>query len=83
MKGIILARCWPRQSYGGTKQTEHIYGTARANISTVRKDGVNMRCEVVTTQVFTVLGLLVGLGIIIEKPKGSLEAYTYISNFPL
>ena len=65
-----MARCWPRQSYGGTKQTSQIYGTTRANISMVRKDGVNMRCEVVTTQVFTVLGLLVGLGIIIEKTKG-------------
>ena len=38
-----------------------MYGTTRANISTVTNEGVKIRCKAVTTQVLTVLVLIVEL----------------------
>ena len=49
-----------------------------AKMSTVMNEGVNMSFKAVTTQVFTVLELLVELSKTIEKPKISLDAYPYI-----
>ena len=43
-------------------------------MSTVMNEGVKICCKSVTTQVFTVVGLLVELCTAIAKPKGSLEA---------
>ena len=42
-------------------------------------EGVDIRCKTFTTQVFTVLGLLVEFGTVIEKSQGYLTASTYIS----
>ena len=41
-------------------------------------EGVEIHCTAVTTQVFTLIGLLVELGKAIAKSKGSLEAYPSI-----
>ena len=48
----------------------------RAKISTVMKKVVEINFKAVTTRVFTVL--LVKLGTVIQKPKGSIDAYTSI-----
>ena len=45
-------------------------------MSTVMKKVVEINFKAVTTQVFTVL--LVKLGTVIQKPKGSIDAYTSI-----
>ena len=47
-------------------------------MSTLMNEGVDIRCKLVTTQVFTVVGLLVELGKAIAKPKCSIEAYPSI-----
>ena len=47
-------------------------------MSTVINKRVKIHCKAVTTQVFTLVGLLVELGTAIEKSKGSLEAYSSI-----
>ena len=57
---------------------EEIYGTTRANMSTVMNEEVRICCKSVTAQVFTLVGLLVELSIVIKKSNGSLEASPYI-----
>ena len=41
-------------------------------MSTVMNEGAEIHCKAVTTQVFTVVGLLIELGTAIVKSKGSL-----------
>ena len=60
--------------YGGTKQIENKYGTTRAKMSMVMNEGVKIHCRSITTQVFTVVGLLVEIDKSIEKSKGRPEA---------
>ena len=74
IKGVIAENCWPRQlSFLLIKKSNRKkYGTARANMSTVMNEGVDIHCKAVTTQLFTLVGLLVELGTAIEKSKGSL-----------
>ena len=74
MKDIIAASCWPRQSSLLWWNKANKYETARAKMSTVMNEGVEIHCKAVTTQVFTVVGLLVELGTAVAKSKGSLEA---------
>ena len=50
----------------------------RANVSTVMKEGVEIRCKAVTEKI-TVVGLLVESIKAIEKSKGFLEEYSFIS----
>ena len=52
---------------GGSKQTENRYVTTRENMITAMKKGVKIHCKEITTQVFTVVGLLVELGTDISK----------------
>ena len=47
-------------------------------MSRVTNMGVMMSCKAVTTNLFTVVGLLVETITAIVKPKGSLEASNYI-----
>ena len=47
-------------------------------MSTVMNEGVKMRCEAVTADFFTVVGLLVEPSTAIAKTKDYLEAYTSI-----
>ena len=47
-------------------------------MSTVNNKGVEIHCKAVTTQVFTVVGLIVELGLAIVKLKFSIEASTTI-----
>ena len=49
------------------------YGMKRANMSMVMNEGVNICCKSVTTQVYTVIGLLVELVTYIAKAKGYIE----------
>ena len=79
IQGIIASSCWPTQSsLLRTNQTANKYGTTRANMSTVMNEGVKMRCEAVTADFFTVVGLLVEPSTAIAKTKDYLEAYTSI-----
>ena len=48
-------------------------------MSTVTNEGVNIRCKAVTTNVFTVVGLLVELSTAIEKSKGYIKSFNSIS----
>ena len=50
----------------------------RAKMSTVMNEGFYICCKEVTSQVFTVVFLLVELSMDIVKPKGSIDASTYI-----
>ena len=52
-------------------------------MSTVTNKGVNSPCKAVTTQVFTLVGLLVELVTAIEKIKGSIEASPFIIEPPV
>ena len=47
-------------------------------MSTVMNEGVNMRCKLVTYQVFTVVDLLVEISTSTEITKGYFEAYPSI-----
>ena len=47
-------------------------------MSIVTNKGVKINCKAVTTQVFSLLGLIVELGTSIERSKGSIEEYTSI-----
>ena len=60
------------------KTYEQIYGMTRAKMSTVMNEGVKISFKVVTTQLFTVVGLLVEISTAIEKSKGSIVAYPSI-----
>ena len=84
MKDIIVASCWPRQSSLLRKnQTEKIYRTARANISTVMNEGANMCFKAVTSNLFKVVGLFFKPSTYIVKPKGYLETYISIMQPPI
>ena len=48
-------------------------------MSTVIDEVVKICCKEITTQLFTVVGLLGELGTPIEKPMGYIEAYPSIS----
>ena len=63
---------------GETNKTANKHGMKRENMSTVMKKGVDIRSKAVTTQVFTVVGLLVEPGASISKIKGYLEDYPSI-----
>ena len=56
----------------------HKYGTKRANISPLIDKGVKMCYRAATNKFLLVAGLLVELITFPAKPKGYLEAYTYI-----
>ena len=58
---------------GETNKTTKKHGMKREKMSTVMKKGVNICSKAVTTQVFTVVGLLVEPGASISKIKGYLE----------
>ena len=47
-----------------------MYGTKRANMSTVMNEGVKTRYKTVTAQVFTVVGISVEFSTSILKSKG-------------
>ena len=81
MKVKIVEICWPRQSIvlWGNKSNRKKYGTTRAKMSTVMNKGVKIHCKAVTTQVFTVVVLLVELGTYIAIENRSLGPYPYIS----
>ena len=80
MKGIIAEIFWPsKSSLLKINKTVNKYGTTRANMSTVMDEGVQMCCKSVTSNLFTVVCLLVEPITSIEKPKGYLEAYLSIS----
>ena len=59
-------------------QTEIKYGTKIANMSTMTNKGVKTCCKAITTNLFTVLGLLVWPNTSIAEPKGSIEEYITI-----
>ena len=50
----------------------------RAKMSTIMKNGVNIHSKAVTTQVFTVVYLIVELSTTISNPKGSIYESTSI-----
>ena len=66
--GLVSHHC-----YRGTKKKANKYRTKRANMSTVMNKGVRIHCKAVTTQVFTVLGLLVELVTYIAKSKSFIK----------
>ena len=80
MKDIISEICWPRKSsFSWTKkQTAKKYGTTRENMSMAMNKGFKTSCKAVTSNVFTVVGLLVEPITATAKPNGYLEVSTFI-----
>ena len=75
MKAIISARCWPRR-------LSFLCSSQAWNMSRETNEGVMIYFKIITTNLSTIVHLLVEPIISLAKPKSSMEAYISIKKLP-